>query len=133
MAEGKKRHEDYDFYAMLGSLDFMVDIREFKKMECYCPNKKCPFSKTPIRRTVQAEVDVAIAIKLAELSLDDEIDDIVLITGDRDFYDALRFAGKRKQLHLFCFEKSHHGKLKEVVKNIMQLDDIWAVIKFQPK
>ena len=123
------KHEDFSFYEMLGHHNFMVDIREFKKMQCFCPNRRCEYNSKPIYRPVQAEVDVALAVKLVELALDPDIDQIVVIAGDRDFRDAYQFVGKRKDLHLFCFERTVSKSLREVVKNIFPLDDLWEPLK----
>ena len=116
---------------MLAALGFEVDIRQYKKIDCYCPNRSCPFNQKAIKRPVQAEVDIAIAIKLVELSLSPEIDDIVLVAGDRDFKDALKFIGQRKKVHLVCFEHSIHPSLQKAVKNVIPLDDIWMALKYQ--
>lgn len=116
---------------MLSALGFTIDIRQYKKIDCFCPNRSCPFNQKAIKRPVQAEVDIAIAIKLVELSLRPDIDDIVLVAGDRDFKDALKFIGERKRVHLVCFGSSIHPSLHKAVKNVIALDDIWMALKYQ--
>ena len=66
---------------------FEIDCREFKNMSVYCTNKQCSNSHKPIKRKVQAEVDVAIATKVLSMAFQDEYDILIAVTGDRDFKD----------------------------------------------
>ena len=54
----------------------------------------------------------------------------MLVAGDRDFKDALKFIGQRKKVHLVCFENSIHPSLEKAVKNVIPLDDIWMALKY---
>lgn len=66
---------------------FKMDLREFKNMSVYCPNKRCSNSWSPIQRKVQAEVDVAIASTILAKAFKGEFDELIVVTGDRDFKD----------------------------------------------
>lgn len=66
-----------------------VDVRNFKNKTVICPH--C--NKSMVRR-VEAEVDVAIAIRMARevFRKKHPIDTIILIGGNRDFNDAIDLA-----------------------------------------
>tara|TARA_B110000285_G_C15060066_1_gene581871 strand:- start:848 stop:1072 length:225 start_codon:yes stop_codon:yes gene_type:complete len=64
-----------------------LDIREYKFKSTVC--RKC---KETTKTKVQAEVDVAIAIKLLDYAAMPNIQTLSLFAGDRDFLDAVNYA-----------------------------------------
>ena len=61
-------------------------MREYKKKSFNC--SKC---KQTNSQKVQAEVDVAIAVKLIHFAQMSSVKTISLFAGDRDFYDAIEY------------------------------------------
>ena len=61
-------------------------MREYKQKTFTCG--KC---KQTNRQKVQAEVDVAIAVKLIHYAQMPNVKTISLFAGDRDFYDAIDY------------------------------------------
>jgi uncharacterized LabA/DUF88 family protein len=72
----KKKH-----IQALESLGVKVDMREFKTRTVKCRNPDCHLSQKGFKDKVQAEVDVAIAIKGVEQVML-QASTVVLITGD---------------------------------------------------
>lgn len=72
-----------------------------------CPNKQCAYSHKKISKSVQAEVDVAIATKIVSSSYQNTYDHLILIAGDRDFKDPLLEAiHMKKHVTIFGYENS---------------------------
>lgn len=85
---------DKPIFSAFSKLGYSLDIRDFKLQRVFVPE-----TGQVVNRKVQAEVDVAIAIKMVELA--ETKDHIVLIAGDRDFKDAIaavRARGKKVTL-----------------------------------
>jgi uncharacterized LabA/DUF88 family protein len=85
--------DDYDgmiknevFYLRLQKIGVEIDMREYKKKSFNC--SKC---KQTNSQKVQAEVDVAIAVKLIHFAQMPNVKTISLFAGDRDFYDAIEY------------------------------------------
>jgi uncharacterized LabA/DUF88 family protein len=84
--------EDYDgmtknevFYLKLQKIGVEIDMREYKQKTYTCG--KC---KTIGKQKVQAEVDVAIAVKMIEFAQLPNVKSITLLAGDRDFMDSIK-------------------------------------------
>ena len=60
-------------------------MREYKQKTYTCG--KC---KTVGKQKVQAEVDVAIAVKMIEFAQLPNVKSITLLAGDRDFMDSIK-------------------------------------------
>ena len=82
---------------------FELDVREYKFKNVKCTN--CDHS---IMQRVQAEVDVAIATKIIDLSAMEEVETITLLAGDRDFFDSLQYAIKKynKNITIVSFKNT---------------------------
>ena len=91
-----------------------VDIRDFKKKK-----ETCPHCKKQYERSVQAEVAVAIAVNICEevfYKTKSPVSTIVLLTGERDFKDAIRSAIEKKAVEVIVvgFKNSVHEELKAI-------------------
>ena len=76
-------------------------------------------------------VDVAVAVKLVELSLTDRCDKIILFSGDLDFFEAIRVAKEnQKRIEVVKFE-SQSGKGQSLSKIIEKFADNIVLIKEQ--
>mmetsp|Transcript_11473 Transcript_11473/g.19408 ORF Transcript_11473/g.19408 Transcript_11473/m.19408 type:complete len:206 (+) Transcript_11473:340-957(+) len=103
---------------------FKLDVREFK-----VKSSKCQQCDARINQKVQAEVDVAIATKLIDSSLQEGTETITLLAGDRDFYDSIQYALRRcKSVEIVAFRASLSHKLKQLKCKIVLLDPL-----FDPK
>lgn len=100
--------EDYDgvernksFFMKLQKIGVEIDIRDYKNKTVTC--KDCGKGS---KQRVQAEVDVAIGIKLIDYSMLPKLTDIFLIAGDRDFIDAIRYCRHvlKKQITIIGFK-----------------------------
>ena len=85
--------EDYEgftknehLYRSLQSKGASLDIRDYKFKNFVCTN--CDHKG---KQKVQAEVDVAIAVKLIQFAQMAEVSNLILFAGDRDFFDAIRY------------------------------------------
>ena len=63
-----------------------LDIREYKYKSFQCTS-----CKSKGKYKVQAEVDVAIAVRMIDAAKDTNVRSLTLFAGDRDFYDAVRY------------------------------------------
>lgn len=102
--------DDYDgmtknevFYLKLQKIGVEIDMREYKKKEFNC--SKC--KNTGIQK-VQAEVDVAIAVKMMEFAQNPNVKTITLFAGDRDFFDAVKYAQEEffKPVTIIAFKEN---------------------------
>ena len=85
--------EDYEgftknepVYKSLQSKGVNLDIRDYKFKNFVCTNCDCRG-----KQKVQAEVDVAIAVKLMEFGQHPDISSLTIFAGDRDFFDAIQY------------------------------------------
>jgi len=85
--------EDYDgmtrnekLYKKLQEIGAEIDIREYKQRTTRCNNPECG---KKIESKVQAEVDIAVAIKLINFARMPNVESITLVAGDRDFIDSI--------------------------------------------
>lgn len=81
--EGVERHRAYLAALTLTGVD--VQLARFKRKDI-----KCPLCKGKFLRYEEKETDVAVAVKLLELSLTSACETILLITGDTDLLPAIR-------------------------------------------
>eukprot|EP00743_Colponemidia_sp_Colp-15_P008278 GILK01008985.1.p1 GENE.GILK01008985.1~~GILK01008985.1.p1 ORF type:complete len:461 (-),score=64.85 GILK01008985.1:205-1548(-) len=93
-------HRQKRFFTSLQCAQIKVVTGSLKTLDVKCPNTSCKHHRSPIHRLVQAGTDVAIATKMLTLVCDDEVDSVMLLAGDGDFLDALKYITevKRKQV-----------------------------------
>mmetsp|Transcript_10393 Transcript_10393/g.7758 ORF Transcript_10393/g.7758 Transcript_10393/m.7758 type:complete len:110 (+) Transcript_10393:252-581(+) len=82
-----------------------IDMRDFKFKNVLC---KC---KNESRQKIQAEVDVAITVKLMLCAQKEGTETITLFAGDRDFIDPIQFALTKKKLFIISFQDNVAAKL----------------------
>lgn len=112
------------FIRALKSTGIKVRLGRFKSKNSYC--RLC---KKTSKRYEEKETDVAIAVEMMRLCLTNEVDTIVLMTGDTDLAPAVRSVIEScpdKQIW-FCFpyrrqnkelEKVAHGHFSMKIKQI---------------
>jgi uncharacterized LabA/DUF88 family protein len=122
----ESRLSKLSFHYCLKYNQVAVDIRDFKKKK-----ETCPHCKKQYERSVQAEVAVAIAVNICEevfYKSKNPVDTIVLLTGERDFKDAIRSAIEKKAVEVILvgFKNSIHEELKAIsgVVVVPSLDSI---------
>jgi uncharacterized LabA/DUF88 family protein len=121
----------WDYYENIKNNGCQIDIRTHKGKNAYCPEKGCLYSDKPFQIKVQAEVDVAIVMKVMDACFKDEMEELVLLAGDGDFKDMLDFVVNtmKKKLIVFswnsCVSKTLLSRARD---NYHALDDIWEHI-----
>jgi uncharacterized LabA/DUF88 family protein len=83
-------------------LDRLAYFDKFQVEQGYVKmdQRTCPKCMEPIEVPRQKKVDVLIATRLLECSLDQKIDKIVLLAGDADFVPAIEIAKKKTEIVL---------------------------------
>lgn len=101
------------FHRALRRLQIRVELRPLKSMAVHCPNRRCKHARLPIKRRVQAGVDVAIATKILTEACENRFDALVLLAGDGDFADAVRYVkeNRRRRVHVVGFRESISNRL----------------------
>ena len=105
-----------------------VELYGHKKMSHTCPGCK----HTSYRR-IQQGVDVAIAMRIIMLS--EKYDQLILLAGDADFLDAVRYmkAKGTKRLVIAGFRGSVSADLQSYADEVIWLDDYAAIIRREAK
>jgi hypothetical protein len=125
---------------VLNSHQIRTEIRPLKNMNVLCRERNCNCvhsanGKTgrAIRREVQAGVDVAIATKILTLACENRLDCVVLLAGDGDFVDAVKYVKEtlHKKVFVVAFKDSLSARLMpyaETPNGIIVLDDYADVV-----
>lgn len=126
--------EDYDgmtkmepFYSRLQKVGVDLDIREYKYKSFQCGN-----CKTKGKQKVQAEVDVAIAVRMIDAAKQTNVRSITLFAGDRDFYDAIRYVQEDlgKPVQILAYRDNFAQRLILLLgsENVNFLNDYWPIL-----
>ena len=111
------RHKTY--LTCLADSGVDTQIARFKKKISYCPH-----CKQKITRYEEKETDVALAVKILELCVEDSCDSIVILTGDMDVAPAIRTAAELfsyKSIYcLFPYDRTNN-ELNKVSKKTYQI------------
>ena len=116
-------------YDILESLGVKLDIRGFKTRTVKCKNTECHFAKKGFKDKVQAEVDVSIVMKVMLLVMKHpELENVVLVAGDRDFTDLLQFLHTTHiKVNLFGFR----ANLSSNMFDILEQESVFYINDFQ--
>lgn len=125
--------ENYDgmtkneaFYMKLQKVGVELDIREYK-YKTYC----CANCKQVNKQKVQAEVDVAIAVKLLDYAAMPHVQTLTLFAGDRDFLDAIKYAQEvlLKPVQIMAFESNVSDRLSSLaLAEVILLNNHWEAL-----
>ncbi|ETO77753.1 hypothetical protein F444_07085 [Phytophthora nicotianae P1976] len=115
-------------YARPRGPQFQVDIFSTKLRNCRCT--RCGHGFT---QNVQKGVDNGIATKLLTLTLQHNIERVVLLSGDGDFYTSLGLVRNALQREVWVvgFPGTVSGDLQQLASQIIWVDDIWGQVKYQ--
>jgi uncharacterized LabA/DUF88 family protein len=128
------------FAQVLNSHQIRTEIRPLKNMNVLCRERNCNCVHSAngrtgraIRREVQAGVDVAIATKILTLACENRLDSVVLLAGDGDFVDAVKYVKEtlHKKVFVVGFKDSLSARLMpyaETPHGVIVLDDFADVI-----
>ena len=118
-----QRHKDY--LECLRATGVDVHLAHFKKKSVVCPD-----CAKRITRHEEKETDVAMAITLIELLLEDRCDAVVLITGDSDLAPAIRSARRLFPQKMVCccfpFDRVSEGLRVIATKHFKVRSDQYA-------
>lgn len=100
---------------------------------CHCVHSANAKSSRAIRREVQAGVDVAIATKILTLACENRLDGVVLLAGDGDFVDAVKYVKEtlNKKVFVVGFKDSLSARLMpyaESPNGVVILDDFVELV-----
>lgn len=100
---------------------------------CHCAHSANGKSSRAIRREVQAGVDVAIATKILTLACENRLDGVVLLAGDGDFVDAVKYVKEtlNKKVFVVGFKDSLSARLMpyaESPNGVVILDDFVELV-----
>lgn len=100
---------------------------------CHCAHSANGKSSRAIRREVQAGVDVAIATKILTLACENRLDAVVLLAGDGDFVDAVKYVKEtlNKKVFVVGFKDSLSARLMpyaESPNGVVILDDFVELV-----
>lgn len=106
------------------------------RVELYGHKKQthtCPGCNKMSYRVIQQGVDVAIAMRIVTLS--EKYDQLILLAGDADFLDAIRYMKSkgRKKLVIAGFRGSVSADLQSYADEVIWLDDYAPFIRREPK
>ena len=72
----------------------------------------------------EKRVDISLAVKMISLSVDARVDKIILVSGDFDYAEAIKFVKNRMtKIHLVKFHKGYPPKNKSVSRDLAILAD----------
>ena len=107
--EVTKRHGD--FIKCLDATGVLTQLNRFKKKTLRCHSCKQKFNKYE-----EKETDVAIAVKLLELFVEDTCDIVSLVTGDTDLAPAVRTANRLFPNKKIIFAFPYRRKNQQLAK-----------------
>ena len=103
-----------------------MDIRDYKFKNFIC--SQCDHKG---KQKVQAEVDVAIAVKLMQIAQLPDVEGLTLFAGDRDFYDAIQHVQEQlnKPVQILAFKDNVSQRLTDQLKTeIILVNNFWPSI-----
>lgn len=110
----------FKFLDKLHSLGITISTKIVQKRNKSC--KKC--GATDIV-DVQKGVDVALVTDLMSLCFEDAYDLAIVVSGDNDFSDAVKYIkSKGKKCWVAAFKGSLSGELKRTCDRVIAIDDI---------
>ena len=116
-----KRHKDY--IKCLENTGIIVELNKFKKKTVSCKSQSCvPFT---FKKYEEKGTDVAIAVKMLELLINDKTDTLVIITGDTDLAPAVKTAQSLFPQKKFVFAfpyKRENRELKNILTDSFTID-----------
>jgi uncharacterized LabA/DUF88 family protein len=126
---------------LLKQVGFDVDMRWFKPKNSYCKDKdcKCPHNKKtegfkPIIQNVQAQCDIAIAVKPIQFKVEHpEMKNLILVAGDGDFLDVVKLMKNTFKVKVIIFSWSgsfNYEILKEADESFF-FDDLFGKISHE--
>ncbi|KAE9154804.1 hypothetical protein PF006_g1158 [Phytophthora fragariae] len=117
-------------YARPYGPQFQVKVLSTKKYNCRCTNCGHRFTQN-----VQKGVDNAIATKLLTLTTQNDMDRVVLFSGDGDFYTSLRYvrSALRKEIWVVGYWGTISWDLQQLSTGIIWINDIWGRVKHQAR
>ena len=80
----------------------------------------------PFKKVILGEkgVDISLAVKMISLSVDKRCDKIILVSGDYDYAEAIKFVkNNMTKIHLVKFHKGYPPKNKSVSRDLAILAD----------
>jgi hypothetical protein len=137
---GDEEYASNAFLKLLNAHQIRTEIRPVKSMNVVCHERHCNCAHSasskhcrPIRREVQAGVDVAIATKILTFACENRLDQVVLLAGDGDFVDAIKYVKEHlhKKVFVVGFKDSMSSRLMpyaESPNGVLILDDLADLI-----
>ena len=137
---GDDEYASNAFLKLLNAHQIRTEIRPVKSMSVVCHDRQCNCAHSvsskhcrPIRREVQAGVDVAIATKILTFACENRLDQVVLLAGDGDFVDAIKYVKEHlhKKVFVVGFKDSMSSRLMpyaESPNGVLILDDLADLI-----
>lgn len=119
------------FHTYLKSADgpqLKVELYGFKKQA-----HVCPCCKNSSYRSVQKGVDVAIAMRIIRLA--EKYRQVILLAGDADFLDAIRYVKEKLNTNIVIagFRGSISADLQSYADEVVWLDDYASLLKRESK
>jgi len=119
------------FYQRLRENYVRVELSRLKTMDV-----KCYSCGNNTKRIVQAGVDVALATKMLSLTCEGQLDTLILLAGDGDFVEAIKYLRdvQHKHVYIVGYQNSVSQNLKECANRgcVIYLDHIWDEISYLP-
>ena len=114
-------------YTALQMNSFSVDIRDFKTKSV-----SCTICESKNNVPVQRGVDIAIVMKAMKALMEDQLDILVLITGDCDYRDLIEYLTetKYKKVYVFGYKDTISKELYEKASSVVYLDEAWKHLSF---
>lgn len=111
-------------------LEYLIDMTRVIKREKFFQFlkrngiivNKIPLMKKPRGKQKEKEVDISLALDLFDLTVQDQLDRAILVSGDGDFRPLIK---KNKEIEIWSFENALSSRLKKAVKeeNIHYIND----------
>ncbi|KAF4043862.1 NYN domain-containing protein [Phytophthora infestans] len=113
-------------YARPRGPQLQVEIYSTKPRSCKCTSCGHKFNQN-----VQKGVDNGIATKLLTLTLTRNIERVILVSGDGDFYTSLRYVRNElaREVWVVGFLDTVSGDLQQLASQIMWIDEMWGLVK----
>ncbi|EEY66024.1 uncharacterized protein PITG_03562 [Phytophthora infestans T30-4] len=110
-------------YARPRGPQLQVEIYSTKPRSCKCTSCGHKFNQN-----VQKGVDNGIATKLLTLTLTRNIERVILVSGDGDFYTSLRYVRNElaREVWVVGFLDTVSGDLQQLASQIMWIDEMWG-------